>query len=54
VNSRAFSAEKAVNKGIISAKDAENMPFIHEISEWPHLKWDDAKLSPMLADERKP
>ena len=28
------------------------MAFIHEISEWPHLKWDDAKLSPMLADVR--
>jgi hypothetical protein len=28
------------------------MPFIHEISEWPHLKWDDAKLSRVLADVR--
>jgi Fic family protein len=28
------------------------MPFIHELPEWPRLKWDDAKLSPMLADVR--
>ena len=28
------------------------MPFIHEIAEWPELKWDDAKLSPLLADVR--
>ncbi len=28
------------------------MPFIHELSEWPRLKWDDAKLSHLLAEVR--
>lgn len=28
------------------------MPFIHESSEWPRLKWDDAKLSQLLAEVR--
>jgi Fic family protein len=28
------------------------MPFIHENPEWPRFKWDDAKLSPLLANIR--
>ncbi|XHR30863.1 MAG: Fic family protein [Chthoniobacteraceae bacterium] len=28
------------------------MTYIHEIPEWPILKWDDAKLLPLLADVR--
>ncbi len=28
------------------------MNFIHELPDWPNLKWDDAKLSPLLADVR--
>jgi Fic family protein len=28
------------------------MPFIHELSAWPNLTWDAAKLSPLLADVR--
>jgi Fic family protein len=28
------------------------MPFIHEIAQWPSFNWDDAKLSPILADVR--
>jgi Fic family protein len=28
------------------------MTFIHETKEWPHLKWDDARLSTPLADVR--
>lgn len=28
------------------------MTYIHQIPEWPALKWDDAKLLPLLADVR--
>src|SRR5271170_3728386 len=28
------------------------MPYIHELPEWPNLKWNDAKLSPLLAEVR--
>ncbi len=28
------------------------MTYIHEIAEWPALRWDDAKLLPLLADVR--
>jgi len=28
------------------------MRYIHQHSDWPHFKWDDAKLLPLLADVR--
>ncbi len=28
------------------------MIYIHGSPDWPNLKWDDAKLSPLLADVR--
>jgi Fic family protein len=28
------------------------MPYIHELPEWPNLKWDDAKLSQLLGEVR--
>src|SRR5476649_612365 len=28
------------------------MSYIHENPDWPNLKWDDAKLLPLLADVR--
>jgi Fic family protein len=28
------------------------MPYIHENPDWPNLRWDDAKLLPLLADIR--
>lgn len=28
------------------------MPYVHELPDWPNLKWDDSKLSPLLADVR--
>lgn len=28
------------------------MPYVHERPEWPTLKWNDAKLSPVLAEVR--
>ena len=37
---------------IITARKAENMAYIHELTAWPQLKWDNAKLSPLLADIR--
>ncbi|HEX4086525.1 MAG TPA: Fic family protein [Chthoniobacteraceae bacterium] len=35
-------------------KNAENaeMTYIHQRPGWPHLKWDDARLMPVLADTR--
>ena len=36
----------------IAARSAENMQYIHEHADWPKLRWDDAKLSPLLADVR--
>ena len=28
------------------------MSYIHENPDWPNLRWDDAKLLPLLADVR--
>jgi len=28
------------------------MPYIHELTDWPNLKWDDSKLSLLLAEVR--
>jgi len=28
------------------------MPYIHEHPDWPHLRWDDARLLPLLAEIR--
>jgi Fic family protein len=28
------------------------MPYVHELSDWPTLKWDDRLLSPLLAEVR--
>src|SRR5271168_449872 len=35
-------------------KNAENaqMTYIHQHPDWPRLKWDDARLMPLLADIR--
>jgi Fic family protein len=37
---------------LIPANEAEIMPYIHELADWPKLTWDDAKLSAALADVR--
>lgn len=37
---------------IFSAKNAENMTYIHELSAWPKFKWDDEALVPRLSDVR--
>jgi len=37
---------------IFSANDATNMSYIHENPDWPNLAWNEAKLSPLLADVR--
>src|ERR1035438_2042921 len=39
---------------VITADSAENitMSYIHENPDWPNLRWDDAKLLPLLADVR--
>lgn len=31
---------------------AANMPFIHELLQWPKLRWDDARLALLLAEVR--
>jgi Fic family protein len=28
------------------------MSFIYEVAQWPHFKWNEAKLSPLLANVR--
>lgn len=28
------------------------MPYVHELPDWPNLKWNDGKLLPLLADVR--
>lgn len=28
------------------------MAFVHQLPDWPHLHWDDGKLSPLLAEAR--
>ena len=40
------------NRIRITAKVAENMPYIHEQTDWPKLRWNDAQLSPLLAEVR--
>jgi Fic family protein len=37
---------------LIPANEAEIMPYIHKLADWPKLTWDDAKLSAALADVR--
>ena len=44
--------EKAIGSAIIAAKEAVIMNYIHELADWPHLRWDDRKLLPLLADVR--
>ena len=40
------------NATLIPVTEAEIMPYIHELADWPKLTWDDAKLSAALADVR--
>lgn len=37
---------------IFTARYASIMSYIHELPDWPDLRWDDAKLSPLLAEVR--
>lgn len=39
-------------RGTITANYAENMEYIHELPDWPKLHWDEARLSPLLAEVR--
>ena len=54
-----FAAHSAVNTcacgkyvDTIAARIAENMPYVYEHPDWPKLRWNDAKLSPLLAELR--
>lgn len=38
--------------GIISARNAEIMPYIHELPDWPKFRWDHAVLAAPLAAVR--
>src|SRR5580700_7904312 len=35
--------------GIISARDAEIMPYIHELTDWPKLHWSEENVASRLA-----
>ena len=37
---------------LIAARTAVNMPYIHELTHWPKLTWNNAALLPVLAEVR--
>jgi Fic family protein len=48
---RLLTADEVIN-GIITARLAANVMYIHELTEWPRFRWDDARLAAPLATAR--